>query len=127
MRHEGEIPVRDGFPVVYSQPGKHAFAPHPSWFKDKEDLGIPCTRNAGSGGVHVTPLYEGRITKTPELDELASGYLRKKAFQPTFQFEKEWRMPREAFVDWVDLREWIPGRVAEVLSRLEAGECISSQ
>jgi putative hydrolase of the HAD superfamily len=119
MVHNGKIPMRDGVPVVYSQPGKHAFAPDPEWFEPRSDFVAPCTCNAGSGGIHVTPLFEGRINKTPEGDELASRYLKARAFQPSFQFDKEWKIPEEAFVEWVELREWIPARVAEVLSRLE--------
>lgn len=115
----GKIPMRNGVPVVYSQPGKHAFAPDPDWFEPRSEFIIPCTRNAGSGCVHVTPLFEGRIEKTPELDELASNYLKTRAFQPSFQFDKEWRMPEESFVEWGELREWIPARVVEVLNRLE--------
>jgi putative hydrolase of the HAD superfamily len=122
MVFHGQIPMRDGIPVIYSQPGKHAFAPHPGWFEPRSDIITPCTRNAGSGGVHVTPLFEGRIPKTPKLDDLASRYLKARAFQPSFLFDKEWRMPREAFVKWSELREWIPRRVSEILARLGDGE-----
>jgi len=121
MSCEGKIPRVGDIPVVFSQPGKHAFAPDPGWFTPREEMALPCKRNAGSGGVHVTPLFEGRIEKTPEHDELVSRYLRARAFQPTFEFDKEWRMPEGAFVEWDQLREWIPGRVAEIIARLRAG------
>ncbi len=120
MEIEGKIPLRDGRPLLYSQPGKHAFAPSPDWFK-KADTTESCRTNAGKAGVHVTPLFEGRITKDEPRDALARGYLRKKAFVPSFRFVKEWRMPPEAFVPWVEMEAWIPRRVEEILTRLREG------
>ncbi len=116
----GRTPMRDGRPLLYSQPGKHALAPSPSWFNRKDTI-TSCSKNAGSGGVHVTSLFEGRIGKTTEFDRLASEYLKSKAFIPSFNFSKEWRMPREAFVPWEELEVWIPRRVREVLRRLKGG------
>jgi hypothetical protein len=115
------IPMKDGRPLLFSQPGKHAFAPSPKWFPREERMIRPCTENAGSGGVHVTPLFEGRLRRTPERDRLVREYLRRKAFVPSFDFVKEWVMPPEAFVPWEELHRWIPLRVEEILARLEGG------
>ena len=121
MEVDGEIPLRDGCPLLFSQPGKHAFAPSPDWFRPRNQFVAQCLENPGGGGVHVTPLFQGKISKTPRRDRLAAGYLRNRAFMPSFEFVKEWRMPREAFFPWEEMEKWIPNRIDEVLSRLEGG------
>ncbi len=117
----GRIPMRDGHPLLFSQPGKHAFAPSAEWFRPEKRMIQPCTKKAGSAGVHVTPLFEGRLRKTPERDRLVRDYLRGKAFVPSFDFVKEWAMPPEAFLPWEELERWIPLRVEEMIERLERG------
>jgi len=121
MLAEGKIPIRDGRPLLFSQPGKHAFAASPEAFKPEEEYAAPCSSEAGSTGLLVTPLFEGRIAKNPDRDRLAQEYLKAKAFIPSFEFVKEWRMPREGFLPWDTLEEWIPVRIEEILSRLAGG------
>ena len=115
----GQLRFLDGRPVLYSQPGKHAFAPTPLWFEPREKFTPQCSKNAGSGGVLVTPLFEGKIRKDAEADELARRYLASRAFVPSFDFSKEWRAPRAMFVPWRLLEEWVPRRVEELISRLK--------
>jgi len=115
----GDLRFLDGRPVLYSQPGKHAFAPTPLWFEPREKFMPQCSKNAGSQGLLVTPLFEGRIRKAGEADELVRRYLASRAFVPSFEFSKEWRAPRAMFVPWGLLEEWIPRRVEELISRLK--------
>jgi len=122
MLVDGRIPIRDGRPLLFSQPGKHAFAASPQAFSSEEKYAAPCSKEAGSMGLLVTPLFEGRIAKNPDRDRLARGYLQSRAFIPSFEFVKEWRMPREAFVPWDKLEKWIPVRIEEILSRLAEGK-----
>jgi len=117
---DGEIPMREGRPLLYCQPGKHAFASRPEVFLP-ESVGPPCSTDAGKMGVLVTPLFEGRIEKTPERDRLVREYLRRRAFMPSLDFVKEWRMPKGAFVPWEELARWIPMRIEEILERLKGG------
>lgn len=119
MMMGGDLRFAEGRPVLYSQPGKHAFAPTPLWFEPKEKFTPQCAKNAGSRGLLVTPLFEGRITKDAEADQLAGRFLAAKAFVPSFEFSKEWRAPRAMFVPWRLLEKWIPGRVEELISRLK--------
>jgi hypothetical protein len=121
MEVEGRTPVRDGRPLIFSQPGKHAFAPSPDWFTPREEFTPQCSQRAGGMGLLVTPLFQSVIEKTPERDRLAADYLRTKAFEPSFEFVKEWITPREAFTPWEEMRAWIPLRVEEVLGRLAGG------
>jgi len=122
MLVDGRIPTRDGRPLLFSQPGKHAFAASPEAFRPKEKYAAPCSTEAGSMGLLVTPLFEGRITKNPDRDQLAREYLKAKAFIPSFEFVKECRMPRQAFLCWDKLEQWIPVRIEEILSRLAGGK-----
>ena len=35
MRHEGKLALNGAHLIVYSEPGKHAFAPTPDWFRER--------------------------------------------------------------------------------------------
>lgn len=101
--------------VIYSQPGKHAFAPSPEWFAGPmQDATVAeCGRAAGRGGVWITPLFRGRIdAKCPEADRLVHTYLEQRRFEPTFRFTREVVPSRSQFVPWEALERWIPARVA---------------
>jgi hypothetical protein len=109
----------DTHPVLYSQPGKHAFAPDPSWFEPKERFTLPCTQEAGIGGLLITRLFEGKMTKTLDDDELVLRYLSRFAFTPSFNFSKEFRFQPEDFQPWEEVEKWIPKRVREVLENIK--------
>lgn len=114
------VDIRDKtHPVLYSQPGKHAFAPNPSWFEHRERFTLPCTQEAGIGGLLITKLFEGKITKTLEDDELVVSYLSKFAFTPSFKFNKEFRFDNSYFYPWEEVNEWIPKRIREILTNLK--------
>src|ERR1041385_4215375 len=42
MLREGNPSLRGSRPILFSQPGKHAFAPEPSWFTPHEKYIEPC-------------------------------------------------------------------------------------
>ena len=111
----GGAELRGDRVVLYSQPGKHAFAPSPEWFTGQVRAStlMECGRGAGRGGVWVTPLFRDRITvKCPEADRLVHTYLERLRFEPTFSFTREVVLARERLVPWYVLARWIPGRVA---------------
>lgn len=112
-------------PILYSQPGKHAFAPSPSWFQPlffKYLIFIaPCKDNAGSGGILIKNMFYGLISKTSEDDKLVENYLRKFAFTPTFNFTKEFIADKEMYIPWKDLFEEIPKRVKSWIEKLRRG------
>lgn len=109
---DGTLPLEDGHPVVYSQPGKHAFSPTPHWFRIFRDMVYAeTTAQAGKGGVLVKPVYARQIAKTPAADAQVSAWLRQKAFQPTMQFDLPFRVSPELLVPWPVLDTWIPRRV----------------
>jgi len=109
------IEIRDNHPILYSQPGKHAFAPSPSWFNSFFFKYIryiaPCKDNAGSGGILIKDMFQGLINKTPEDDKLVENYLKKFSFTPTFNFSKEFFANEELYIPWEKLFKEIPERV----------------
>lgn len=120
MLVDGKPPLRDGRPVLYSQPGKHAFAPSPDWFTPHEQYAVPCRDRPGSMGLLVTPLFEGRIVKADGDDERVLEHLREQAFTPAFVFDQEFEIGREQLCPWPELEAWIPGRVAEIARSLRS-------
>jgi phosphoglycolate phosphatase-like HAD superfamily hydrolase len=109
---DGTLPLEDGHPVVYSQPGKHAFSPTPHWFKIFRDLVYAETSaHAGEGGVLVKQMYARQIAKTPEADAHVTAWLRQKAFQPSMKFNQVFQVTPEMLVPWPVLDAWIPQRV----------------
>ncbi|MCS7201816.1 MAG: hypothetical protein NZ841_03460 [Dictyoglomus sp.] len=109
-------------PILYSQPGKHAFAPSPSWFQSlflKYLMFIvPCKKKAGKGGILIKSMFHGLIEKTPEDDKLVEIYLKRFAFKPTFNFIKEFIPEKELYVPWKDLFEEIPKRIKSWIEKL---------
>ncbi|MGH2541332.1 MAG: glycerophosphodiester phosphodiesterase [Ardenticatenaceae bacterium] len=107
--------------TIYSEPGKHAFAPTSDWLAARATTTQKsCARHAGRGGVWITPLFEGVITvKTPQADRLVHTYLERLAFEPSYHFSRCFLTPLEALVPWPALQEWIPRRVGWWVSELE--------
>ena len=120
MRTEGVLALEGDHLVVYSEPGKHAFAPTPDWFRRRwaEKKRSPTADLAGLGGVLVARYFEKEIHKTPLADRLVHTYLARHAFEPSWQFDRCFACARDMLVPWPALRAWIPGRVNSWLDRL---------
>jgi len=121
MSVETGLPLTGERLTLYSEPGKHAFAPTTTWFEQrKEKTERACTRLAGCDGLLVTRLFEGLIrSKTPPANRLAHTYLEQRAFRPTWAFTQVYPIPKEALVPWPALFDWIPGRLAWWVAELE--------
>jgi glycerophosphoryl diester phosphodiesterase len=109
----GAVPMEDGRVCVWSEPGKHAFAPSSAWLIDRAPKTVDsCGRSSGKMGVHVTPLFKGIIhDRTPLNDRLVHTYLERLAFEPTFAFSQRFDLATAVFVPWETLFHWIPARV----------------
>lgn len=123
MTSGGRLLTEGDHLILFSEPGKHAFAPDPSWFRerrDARDLRDQTTRRAGSGGVWVTPLFERKIgpLRKPYANTLVRTYLQRHAFKPTWEFTQEMPLQADRLIPWPALQRWIPGRVAEWIRRL---------
>lgn len=108
-------------PAVYSEPGKHAFAPTPERLLERSPKTIEsCRVKAGSGGVWVTPLFEGILNsrKTPEADARVAAWLKPHAFTPAFVWDRDFLVTRDLLVPWPAVFQWVPARIDWWLKRL---------
>ena len=123
MAQDGRLFLEEGRLVLFSEPGKHAFAPDPSWFRERRsarELRDQTMRRAGSGGVWVTPLFEREIRplRTPYANTLVRTYLQRYAFEPTWEFTQRTPVRVDQLIPWPALHSWIPGRVAGWIQKL---------
>ncbi len=110
---QGRVPLQDGRLLVYSEPGKHAFAPSPQWLLDRAEVTHKsCGERAGRGGVHVTPLFDGIINdRTPRNNALVQAYLEQHRFEPTYDFSQVMDLRTLTHIPWPTLFRWIPTRI----------------
>ncbi len=123
MALDGQLSREGDRLILFSEPGKHAFAPDPAWFRERRgarDLRHQTTRGAGSGGVWVTPLFEREIRplRRPYANTLVRTYLQRYAFEPTWEFTQRIPLSADRLVPWPALQRWIPDRVAGWVRRL---------
>lgn len=118
-----EIPLRleNGRAVLLSEPGKHAFAPDPVWFRKRawEYRRVETLAVAAHAGVLINSMFSGKIRAQVFDQTLARSYLVRQAFEPSWNFSKVFTFHPEWLVPWPVLKEWIPKRVNTVLERLE--------
>lgn len=120
MAINGHIPLEDGHPILYVEPGKHAMAPSPAWFKERSSRTFQeCTRLAGAGGIWLNPLYGFPAMKSPQTDRLARTYLRRKAFAPTWIFDRRLEISPSLLRPSRQLLLEIPRRLEARIERLE--------
>ncbi len=110
----GNPPMEHGRVTVYSESGKHAFAPSPAWLLERAPrTRQSCGPKAGRMGVLVTPLFEGKIaSRTPLANRAVHSYLQCHAFEPSFEYNKVFDLESVVHVPWAQLQAWIPQRVA---------------
>ena len=120
MLADGAPPLTGGRLTVFSEAGKHGFAPVRGWLERLAPVTRKlCTRHAGLQGVFIPWLFRGIIdAKTPEADRLVHTYLERYAFEPTLDFARPYPIPPESLVPWRDLFNWIPARVTWWVARL---------
>jgi putative hydrolase of the HAD superfamily len=117
----GEIARMGDRPLMYAQPGKHAFVPEEVCLRRVQHFVLTDpSRDAGDGGVLVKDMYAGQICPTPEDHQRAARYLRARAFTPTLQFNRPFTLPAAELIPWPVLDRWIPARVAWWLAALQA-------
>lgn len=120
-RDDGSLPVdENGRVELYSEPGKHAFAPSASWLHNLTDYTrLRCGERAGSGGVLVNDMFRAQIGPLSKADHrLARRWLQCRRFEPAFMFDQVADLRSAAVAPWPALRAWIPGRVREWIDHL---------
>ena len=106
-------------PVLYCQPGKHAFLPDPELFRLHCQYDICCRENAG-GGLLVPPMLRGAMTTDEARNEKIRAYIREKfSFTPTEDYVPH-GLEDGQFVTWAELLEEIPRLVDIQLKIIEA-------
>lgn len=119
-----ELPLQfeGGRVVLLSEPGKHAFAPHPDWFRERWSQFR--RSETGAVGVHahvlINAMFSGKIRRRAGDRLLARTFLAGQAFEPAWRFTQRYTFAPEALVPWPVLAGWIPRRVNAILERLEA-------
>ena len=114
IRDDESLPVdEDGRSILYSEPGKHAFAPSETWLHNRTDQTISaCSNRAGQGGVLVNDLFRAQIGPPSASDHrLVRRWLQHHRFEPTYVFDQVVDLRSIALAPWSALHAWIPGRV----------------
>ncbi len=112
--------MEDGRPLLFSEPGKHALTTDEAVLLERRPgTERSCGPRAGAGGVWITPLYRGLIAATPDDDQLARTYLRRRAFTPAWDWSRRVDVAELPLVSWPELDARIPGIVAERLGELD--------
>lgn len=84
---EGVTEFEGDHPVLYVQPGKHAFLPAPDYFKLIIDRDVACNKYAGEAGFLIMPMFEERLSTDEEMDRKVEKYIRQNySFAPTWEF-----------------------------------------
>lgn len=106
-------------PVLYCQPGKHAFLPDPELFRLHCQYDICCRETAG-GGLLVPPMLRGAMTTDEERNGKIRAYIREKfSFTPTEDYVPH-GLEDGQFVTWAELLEEIPRLVEAQLKIIGA-------
>ncbi|GAB4573520.1 MAG: hypothetical protein Kow0077_16150 [Anaerolineae bacterium] len=119
----GRLPLQNGRITVYSEPGKHAFAPEAERLLQRaSSTRRDCDALAGIRGLHVTRLFRSplKTRRNPYINWLVVRYLRSQRFSPSFDFSLAVDLRGLEPVPWEVLRTWIPQRVNSWTRRLYA-------
>lgn len=111
---DGQPPRQGDRVVLYSEPGKHAFAATPAWPAEVHRPHPRATTRelAGVGGLLVNDLFRGRIhARNPLTNTLVRTYLHTQGFVPSWTFPKQFSFAPEQLMPWPALYEWIPRRI----------------
>jgi len=125
MADDAALALAGDHPTLFSEPGKHAFAPDPAWFcrrRSPSEALFQTTRWAGAGGVLVTSLFERELrpARTPFANTLVRSYLSQRAFEPAREFTQRVALTAEMLAPWPAVRGWIPERVTWWIEKLKA-------
>jgi glycerophosphoryl diester phosphodiesterase len=118
--YNGELTLEGNHLVVYSEPGKHAFAPTPAWFEERQRRfkRSETSALAGVSGVLLTPYITDDVQVTPLKNRLVHTYLSQHGFEPSWDFSQVFHFAPEMLVPWPALRDWMGARVNGCLDQL---------
>jgi putative hydrolase of the HAD superfamily len=128
IRHgqDGQLPLHHNTHlIVYSQPGKHAFAPSDEPFVKimKDYICRQCGEQSKKSGLLITSIFKGILDpyKTPTGDQLINSFLDTQAFEPAFAWDQIFDISPHLLLPWPVLADWIPQRIDWLLEELKNG------
>ena len=114
LRDDNMLPVEDGRITVFSEPGKHGFAPERYWLIGAaERINACCGAEAGEDGILTSNPFGAAAfgNPTPLEHRLAKRYMQRLAFVPSYDFSKVFDLRSIPLVTWAQLQDWIPRRM----------------
>lgn len=123
LRADGSLPVEDGRPVLYLEPGKHAHWADAGEMRAKAGVLIEamCGAFSGEQGIHLSNLFSDRaaIGASAFSCRLARLKLKRAAFRPAWSFSRTGDDDGGiALVPWALLEQWVPVRFAALVADL---------
>lgn len=119
----GETEFEGTHPVLYVQPGKHAFMPNPHYFQLALDREKCCNVLAGSDGFLIAPMFEKRLSTDEVFDRKVERYIRERhAFIPTWEFTEEYPhlcRAEDVLIPWGQLEQIIVERMKDWKQRID--------
>lgn len=119
----GETEIEGTHPVLYVQPGKHAFMPGPHYFQLALDRDRCCNEHAGSDGLLIAPMFEDQLSTDDTFDKKTEHYIKERfAFSPTWEFVEEYpgsRKTEDVLLPWEKLEQVIVGRIKDWKRRID--------
>lgn len=111
--------IDDTHVKIYSQPGKHAFAPIPTLFDYVPGVETSTYEDVGIDGLVVTEIIaKGRYDTTPEINEAVQKYMQKYKFRPSHNYSRLYDITAKELVEWKVLDDSIPGFLVEELQKI---------
>ena len=121
---EGVLEFDGNHPVLYVQPGKHAFLPCGNYFQLIIDRNDACNKNAGKAGFLVAPMFVGRLFTNEEMDRKVEEYIRGNySFTPTWEFvakSPDGRKETEILIPYQELEQMIVERLSDWSEKIKA-------
>lgn len=123
-REPNVLPLVDGRVVLLAEPGKHAHAAGPEILRaNKSGTDECCGAEAGKNTILIPDLLDGAMGDVSIYDHhLSRNYLKSRAFQPSFIFDRNVDLATIELLPWTELKASIPDRMRAELTRLRAAE-----
>lgn len=111
---------KEGKPVLYCQPGKHAFLPQGRLFELLPDVDRCCNTEAGRDGLLVADLFADRYGTNDVRNAKVRQHITKTyAFHPSWQWT-ELSTQEVPMMEWEALMDFIALSITKELERLQA-------
>ncbi|MDE6169338.1 MAG: hypothetical protein K2G28_12875 [Acetatifactor sp.] len=118
------LEIEDTHPVLYVQPGKHAFFPSPEYFQLVIDRDRACREEAGKDGFLIAPMFEGRLITDQGKDRKVEAYIREHfSFTPCWEFTErspDGKTAEELLMPYGELDAMIVRRLSSLIERISA-------